>query len=186
MSSKTSLVSVFGGYISTLHKNGDTKIYVRDVAAQIAIPIAIGAAFGVATSFGLVADDATEGFFGNAMTAVSIVSSLTCGVALQVFSIRGEMAHARREGDRDSSFAEKDIVLVDELFKDVVWAIVVGFSSVVAMAVYGLGLSGAIGSCIAGVVVTLLAHALQVSRMCVKRLYGVYEIASRFWWRGRI
>jgi hypothetical protein len=186
MSSKTSLAGVFGGYISTLHKNGDTKIYARDVVAQIVLPAAIGAAFGIATSTGLVADAATEGLFGNAMTAVSIVSSLTCGVALQVFSIRGEMAHVKREGDRDSSFAEKDIMLVDELFKDVVWAIVVGFSSIVVMAVYGLGLPGVIGSCVAGAAVALLAHALQVSRMCVKRLYGVYGIASRFWWKGRV
>lgn len=179
MSSKTSLKGVFKSYLETLYSYEDDRISLSDIKSQIGMPVLFGILIFFGISFNSGIESSVGKFFPNAMTVMSIISALTCDVALQLFSIRSEMG---LESAENAKTKQDDLQLIDELYDGVLWAIVSGFLSVGLMATYGIfPNSSIINSIVAGMSIAMLFHSLQVSRMCIKRLHAIYHIIAKFW-----
>lgn len=182
---KSSIAPLFKGYIRTLH-GGDDRLRIQDVVVHLVVPIASGIAVGVLVP--TEAHDAVSGSLPTAITAVSIVSAFMCAMAVMVFQLRIQIADAL-DGNGSPALAAKvkkrDLGLVDELFHDVMWSIVVGFASALCMtaACFLVGVQEIAFRILLGVSATLLLNDALVVCMCLKRMNASYTIASKSWGR---
>ena len=182
---KSSIVPIFKEYVRTLH-GGDDCLRAQDVAVQLIAPAAVGIAVGA-----LVPADAHEAVSASlptAITAVSIVSAFMCAMAVMVFQLRIQVANAidERGGDALSAKVRKgDLKLIDELFHDVMWSIVVGFASALCMtaACFLVGVQEIAFRILLGASAALLLNGALVVCMCLKRMNSSYIIVSRSWGR---
>lgn len=171
---KTSLVRVAAAYLSTLRSYRTEKYMASDIAVQLVAPALLGAAFGV--TWPVPAARLSEAV-GNMVSGVSIISALLCGVAVMVFQLRLQLAS--QESPRPT---KREVVLVDETFHDILWAVVAGFASVILLTISGmLPDDGAAQRTVVGVAVFFLLNFLLVTCMCIKRLHSAYEIVSKYW-----
>ncbi len=183
---KSSVVGIFKGYVRTLRdvRNGG-KACVRpaDVLVQIALPIAIG--IGCFFTGWHLANPS------NAIVGISIVSALMCAMATLLFQIRGQIAVESNEEQADggnaaphSSFRMKlrDKRFIDEVFDDVMWAILVGLTlSLYLIVVDAIGLlagGGTVSRILSSIAVAVCAHFVLVIGMCLKRLRSAYNVVS--------
>ncbi len=182
---KSSIVPIFKEYIRTLH-GVDEHLRIQDVAIHLVVPAAVGIAVGVLTPTD--AHDAVSGSLPTAITAVSIVSAFMCAMAVMVFQLRIQVADAL-DGKSGASLAGKvkkgDLRLVDELFHDVMWSIVVGFASAFCMtaACFLVSAQEVAFRIFLGVSAALLLNDVLVVCMCLKRMSSAYVIVSKSWGR---
>lgn len=114
----SSVAGIAKDYVNSLRSARDGKLKPRVILVQMGLPLAVGVAagllrFGVPNSSELV-------------TGVSIVAALMCGVATLLFQTRVDLRQ-RFDGRSDAFLTEGDLKLVDELFSQVMWAILSGF-----------------------------------------------------------
>lgn len=182
---KSSIVPIFKGYIRTLHE-ADDNLRIQDVFAHLILPAAAGVAVGALVP--AEAHDAVSGSLPTAITAVSIVSAFMCAMAVMVFQLRIQIADAL-DGKGDAALAGKvkkgDLKLIDELFHDVMWSIVVGFASAFCMtaACFLVSAQDVAFRIFLGVSAALLLNDVLVVCMCLKRMSSAYVIVSRSWGR---
>lgn len=180
---KSSVIPIFKNYISTLHGRDD-GVRFQDVAVQLALPAAAGVAVGILMPTGLRGPVAAS--LPVAITAISIVSAFMCAMAVMVFQLRIQVAEVFGEGKALAKKVEAgDLQLVDELFHDVMWSIVVGFASVFCMTASCFLVEApeaAFRVAIGASVATLLNDVLVVG-MCLKRMSASYAVVSKAWGR---
>ena len=172
---KSSLGAIAKGYVDTLHGGSSDGIRPKDIAAHVIAPVAIGVAAFLSPQIDL---SGIRAMFGNCIVAVSIVSALLCGAAVMVFQLRMQLSHGEC-ADRTTRVERK---LIDELFSDILWAVVCGFASVLLMVVLGTGeRSSLLGDLLTAASLALLANYVMVTCMCIKRLNAAYMIVSKAW-----
>lgn len=168
---KADLKPIAKAYFRTLRDHSTGKMSLWDVAFQIGLPVPIGVLVCFLGRLGIIGCLRFDGI----VTVVSIVSSLMCALAIMLFDLRRNI---KKKPDKQAERLEMQ--LVDELFADVMWCIVSGFSSAVLMALSGLGewpdsnISLVFGS----IAISLALNFAIVSCMCLKRMSGVYLIVS--------
>ncbi len=173
---KISLKGLFDRYLKTLHSVDDDSLYAPDIFVHIGIPV-------VLFILAIIKPDVAVGarpYFANAMTAISVISGFMCGLALMIFELRINLNESKGKLGESS----QELELIDELFSDVMWSVVVGFLTVGAMAISGnvsddsfantLSTALAFASCANFIIVTL---------MCIKRIDVCYQFVSRYWGR---
>lgn len=169
---KLGLGSVAKGYIETLHRGRDGGVHKLDIIVQIIAPILCGIALA---SFGGPLLSLGKSALPNAVVAVSIVSALMCALAVMVFQLRMQAAQGEDSMTRD------ELRFIDEFFSDVLWAIVIGFASVVLMV--GAGADADVPEVLlrvaAGAALAALLNFGMVTCMCIKRLNAAYKIMSK-------
>lgn len=184
---KSSVIGIFEGYVRTLRDARDgenSRIRPADVLVQIALPIAIGA--GCFFTGWHLANPS------NAIVGISIVSALMCAMATLLFQIRGQMADGPDEAPPGGGGATahlapfrmklRDKRFIDEVFDDVMWAILVGLTlSLYLIVIDAIGLlagGGTVSRILSSIAVAVCAHFVLVIGMCLKRLRSAYNVVS--------
>lgn len=184
---KSSVVGIFKGYVRTLRDargGGEARVRVADVLVQIGLPIAAGVACYF-TGWHL-------GNPSNAIVGISIVSALMCAMATLLFQVRSDASERPAEEqpspDGDPKHLPalrmklRDKRFIDEVFDDVMWAILVGLTLslyLIAIDAVGLLADGGIASrALSSVAVAVCAHFVLVIGMCLKRLRRAYNVVS--------
>ena len=175
---KSSLLGIARNHFSTLYdnrlKNGDDKcpVSIVDCLWQIGIPAVVAiVAFIFRVSFDVAVVE-------NVITALSIVSALMCSMAALVFQ-------TRIQAREDKEISENKRALLDELFFNIMWAIVVGFVLALfllisnAMGLFAIYDTGSLLRIIVSAFALFFAvHFVLVIGMCLKRLSRAYEIVG--------
>lgn len=114
----SSVLHIARNYLDSLRSARDGRFKPSVVVGQMLVPVA----FGLAMSFfGIDAEEATD-----IVAGVSIVAALMCAVATLLFQTR--IGLREKLDDTGQAFlTESDLTLVDELFAQVMWAILSGF-----------------------------------------------------------
>ena len=149
---KAGIGRIFKNYCDTLRTGVYRNRNWRDYATHFAIPAIVAIAIFVAPQS---VSSSIRSCFGNAITALSIVSALLCGLAVAVFQLRIQIS----SGSSGLGVRDAEVKLIDELFANVVCDIATACS---------LGVT-----CNFAVVVC----------MCLKRLSIAYHLASKEWGR---
>lgn len=167
---KSSVVDIARDHFLTLRDNRKREFALNagDMFEQIALPVL----FGLFTWWrGWSLGDAT-----GAIAGISIVAALMCAMAVFIFQIRQQIHH-------DDRLNDDDFVLVDEVFSNVMWAILVGLFLALYLVVCsaaGLLEDTATGHIMTAVAVAFGFHFVFVVGMCLKRLRRAYQrIAAR-------
>lgn len=178
--SKASLLGIVKDHFSTLrdnsieekeNKNKETKwkILWADLVLQIIFPLALGV-LSFVLGFTL-----TNGI-GGLITAVSIVAALMCAMAVMVFQIRMQMKS-------DKLFTLGTKKLINEVFSNIMWTIVVGLFLAAYLAIFeALGLfdQELAGRILTAVAAAISFHFIMLIAMCLKRLRSAYNtVAAR-------
>lgn len=160
---KSSVVGIAKGHFRTLRDARTGRIRMRDFIWQIGLPVACGIACVLC---GWHLDDAS-----NAIVGISIVAALMCAMAALIFQIRLDLNKA-------SSTEKRDVTLIDEVFANVMWAILMGLAlALYLIVVDAVGFFNESTSAIvaSSVAVALCAHFVFVIGMCLKRFQRSYE-----------
>lgn len=174
---KASIRPVFRAYVRTLRREFDGRPLFRDIVFQLIAPVLVGLVLLVRMP-DVLADVMASS--GGAVTAIGIISSFMYGVSAMVFQIRVDMV------DRKGLASDKESRLVDELFADVLWAVVSGFLSVVLMVFAGSSPRPAVWQLVFGSAgVAFMINFTIVSFMCVKRMGSLYSVVADLWSRRR-
>lgn len=147
-----------------LLKNGKKVASKRDIAIQLALPVFLGAVayfldFAMKSQSGL-------------LSGMSILATLLGAVAVFVFQIRIQLRQ-----NKDSLMDEGDVTLIDELFFNILWIILVGFiqsSLLIISEAAGLEAFVLVWRIISAVSVTLSINVMFTLLMVLKRLARVY------------
>lgn len=159
---KSSVLSIPKKHFATLKDERTDKIKPSDVAFQIAVPIAAGIA---CFASGWQLESA-----GNAIVGISIVAALMCAMAVLVFQIRLDLRN------RDVS-ADRDLRLIDEVFANIMWAILVGLLLALLLIVWDANASAfsvTASRVLSAICVAICLHFVFVVGMCLKRLQSAY------------
>lgn len=175
---KISLRDIFFRYLRTLHSVDDDSLYIPDVFVHFIIP------FGLLI-WAIIKSDSTaavRAYFANAMTAISVISGFMCGLAVMIFELRINLNQSNGELGENA----REIELIDELFSDVLWSVVVGFLSVGCMAISGeINDTAAVNNLFTAFSLALCCNFFVVTLMCLKRIDVCYQFISRFWGRKK-
>lgn len=179
---KAGLTSIARAYFDTLHAGTTGETRFADVFLQILLPLIAGIVLFCSAAF-------TEGngfvpfvveAFSDITAALSIVSALLCALAIMVFQLRIQMA----ADDMEAVATKQETQLVDELFSDVLWAVVCGFAAVVLMIVAGsLGSETVAAWALAAISLAVLLNFCAVTCMCLKRMGAAYSVVAGSWTR---
>lgn len=177
---KIKLSRVFGAYIDGLRMYD--RLRFSDMALQFGFPIIIGVLLGFGFVFipGDVSD--IKAVIGNAISAVSIISGLMCALAVLIFQLRVQLSTGE-----SVKVSDREYMLVDHLFNDALWDVVVGLSCALTLVVAsGLVSTASIFSAVLLATSTALSvHFLLVTTMCIKRLSIAYEVIAKAWSKRR-
>lgn len=173
---KVKLVRVFRAYIEGLKADG--KLRLRDALIQFIIPVVVGMATFLYLTF--VSEDISrvEPIVANAISAVSIISGLMCALAVLVFQLRVQLS-----SEKTVKVKESECSLVDHLFNDALWDVVVGLLCVLLFVISSGAINGesALFAVLLAISSAMAMHFLFVTAMCIKRLSIAYEIVSKAW-----
>lgn len=169
---KSSLLGVAKNHFLTLYDNQscDNQIKTGDVIFQIGFPLLVGIIVAIGSAVENWAPSAQV--VSNAIMGLSIVSALMCSMAALIFQIRLGVRN-------DESISDSKKCLIDELFYNIVWAIVIGFFVVLVIVLtdsFDLLNVFVVSSVLIGLISALVSHFIIVVCMCLKRLYRSYEI----------
>ena len=169
---KLSLLGVAKGYGRTLKDYRTNRLSIADISIQVFAPLAIGA---VSFTCRMTGSSPINGIGDELISGVSIVSALLCGVSIMAFQLRVQIA-----SDGRVKLTEKDTSLLDGLFYDVTWAVVVGFSAtlVIICSKYAPEPS-IIRNALSSASLALLLNFILVTCMSTKRLCAAYELIAR-------
>lgn len=160
---KSNIMEIVEEHFDTLRDARTDKIKIGDIVFQIGLPLFIGCLCFLS---GWWLKDAS-----NAIVGISIVAALMCAMAVLVFQIRMDASADKRLG-------ENDLILINELFANIMWAILVGLLLAFALIAFdALGLfSGGYPAQIAtSISLAMCAHFIIVIAMCLKRLQRAYN-----------
>jgi hypothetical protein len=164
---KASVASIAREHFSTL-KDDSGRFNLIDIVFQIAMPILAG---GLVLLSGWVVSDA-----GAMVTGVSIVAALMGAMAVLIFQIRLSIPEDKR-------LDVYDYMLVDEVFSNILWAILVGFALSLILVLYQSFNAKdvpIVGACVTSIVAASGLHFVIVVGMCLKRLNIAYmRIAAK-------
>lgn len=164
---KSSVIGIAARYFKTLIDARTGKPSFRDVTAQIIAPAFVG----------------VPCYFGgwelhnpsNAIVGISIVAALMCAMAALVFQIRLDL-----NKKLDPRVLPSNRKLVDQLFDDILWAILFGLMLALYLIIFDCaGLFVAeppVGNILSAVAVSFAAHFAMVIGMCLKRMQRAYQI----------
>lgn len=175
---KISLRGLFVRNLRTLHSVDDDSLYKPDIFVHFVIPIGLFIWAMIET------DNAAtvRAYFANAMTAISVISGFMCGLAVMIFELRINLNQSNGELGENA----QEIKLIDELFSDVLWSVVVGFLSVGCMAISGeINDIAAVNNLFTAFSLSLCCNFIVVTLMCLKRIDVCYQVISRFWGRKK-
>lgn len=170
----SSVCGICKAYLSTLRSARTGKTNKKALAMQIALPVVIGLVVG------LFAHMTIE--VGNAVTGISIVAALLCAMATMLFQIRINLRE-KFEEDSQAFLTGGDLILVDELFAEVIWAILFGMILALAMIIadwFGLfkSVNDVVSRIATGTLIACIVHFALVIGMILKRLNRVYLLVA--------
>lgn len=174
---KLDLRSIFNSYLSTLRDNRNNSPSFVDRLIHICIPALCAISVFVLDVFNIIDLTSYEGISSDLVTGISIVASLMFGLAALVFDLRIQLANQEKPSPTGD-----EVILIDELFYDIMWGIVDGFSVVALILIAKSSpfpdlMQIAAGSMGAG----FLLNFIFVTCMCMKRLHAAYKIVSGQW-----
>ena len=129
---KAGIGRIFKDYCDTLRTGVYRNRNWRDFLTHFVVPAIVAIAVYLAPQSVL---DLIRSCFGNAITALSIVSALLCGLAVAVFQLRVQIS----SGSSGLMVRDAEIKLIDELFAAILWAVVAGFGAAGLMVIEGIG-----------------------------------------------
>ena len=135
-----------------------------DIVVQLGIPTLLAITSLV---YSLVTGCAID--ISEAVTAISIISALLCAAAIMVFQFRSGLTTEKPPRRRA-------LALIDQLFDDLLWAMVAGFFVVLLSAIAGMApIAGTvIETVLRSVGIAFLFNFVIVVCMCLKRLGSAY------------
>lgn len=175
---KISLRGLFVRYFKTLHSVDDDSPYVPDILFHFGIPLGLFIWAIIKTDSAA----AMRGYFANTMTAISVISGFMCGLSVMIFELRINLNQCKGELGENA----QEVELIDELFSDVLWSVVVGFLSVGCMAISGETTDASmVNYLFTAFALALCCNFIVVTLMCLKRIDVCYQFISRFWGRKK-
>lgn len=145
-------------------KDGKDKVSISDILIQMAFPIALG---GFSYAYGFTMSDKS-----GLLSGMSILATLLGAVAVFVFQIR-----VQQRQNRDTLLKESDIDLIDELFFNILWIILVGLvQSSLLIVSEAIGIIGETSAwqIVSAVSVVLSTNVVVTLLMVLKRLARIY------------
>lgn len=173
---KVNLTRLFTKYLEGLKSDG--KIRFPDILVQFIIPICCSVLSFVLLWTEVIESKQLSTFVSNAIVAISIISGLMCALAVLIFQLRAQISTEKSIEVRDAEYK-----LIDQLFNDVLWDVVVGFASAILLVIS----SGAIPSMslvaclVMAVSVLCVTHFFLVAAMCLKHLSIAHEVIAKAW-----
>lgn len=168
MATKTSLRGIVVDHLNTLRDARTQHVSVLDVAIQFGIPVVLGIGLPLC---GIRLVD-----IGQVIAGIAVLAGFTFGLLVFVFQLRLQVATDPRVVG--TNLRE----LIDELFTNVAYALLVGLACVTLSVAYVslrhipyVSASGALGGVSSGVLVAGVAHFLLTLAMCTKRAYRAYQ-----------
>ena len=175
MSSKVNILPIIGDHFSTLRNASTNRISISDLLTQLGIPLLAAALAIWPRQLDL------SNTYGNITAALAIVFGFSFAVTVFVFQLRMQMAEMQISSEQRTVAAIAPQIdtrapgLVNELFKNCLYAVVLsGFSTLFASIIEPFAL-GRIGDVI---LVAVACHLLLVLMMCFKRLHAAYARVS--------
>lgn len=156
---------VIGGHVATLRNAQTDKVRWRDVAAQYVLPL-VSAVLLAWPAHVRVAD------VGQVIAGAAVLAGFSFGLGIFVFQLRMEATRDPRV--HTGSYL---LELLDELFANVTYAVVVGLLfTALATAAAAIDASGSAWAGVwSGAFIFLGAHYLLTLLMCLKRLRRAYR-----------
>lgn len=176
---KISIKGIFLNYYDTLHKNGKRETSKQDVVIHLVFPFAFSAFCTILLSK-LNILESLRASFSDAIMALTIVSTLLCALAIMLFQLRMSLKDTFTE-QGETKIVDQEILLIDEMFSDVLWAVVAGFISVIFMVLAGFDLPSYLVYLFVGCALVFVSNFAIVTCMCLKRLSAAYTIVSKVW-----
>ena len=174
---KAGIGRIFKNYCDTLRTGVYRNRNWRDYVTHFAIPAIVAIAIFVAPQS---VSSSIRSCFGNAITALSIVSALLCGLAVAVFQLRIQIS----SGSSGLGARDAEVKLIDELFAAILWAVVAGFGAAGLMVVAGIdNLANVVCDIATACSLGVTCNFAIVVCMCLKRLSIAYHLASKEWGR---
>jgi len=165
MTAKIDIVPIAREHYATLRNNRTGKKSWPDFLVQFGVPVAAGIALGV-TGVGFPE-------MGSLLTLISILAGFSFALAIFIFELRGDLGKKHQRGTRV-------LMLTDEFFYNVSYAVIIGLIAAVMGAVTTTFDPGTNAKLISeSLTVTLSAHFIIVLLMCLKRLNAVYRETTR-------
>lgn len=169
---KTSLWRIPRDHFRTLRNARSGKIWGWDYSTQIGIPVALGTA---AWFLGLRMTSVDHGVSG-----ISIVSGLLFAVVVFLFQLRTALPD-------NPLLTKDDLVLVDEVMFNCLWAILWGLLVVFYLVLCGTAgwiadpaldvgeYTATFARILSSIAIAASSHLLVVLAMCLKRIHRAYE-----------
>lgn len=173
---KINLTRLFKLYLNGLKNNG--RIRLQDLLVQFFVPLCCSAVSFLFLWKDIVKLGQLSTFVSNAIVAVSIISGLMCALAVLIFQLRAQISTEKSIEVRSAEYE-----LIDQLFNDVLWDVVIGFVSAILLVI----LSGTISdpsliACFILALTTLcITHFFLVTAMCLKHLSIAHEVIAKAW-----
>lgn len=170
MSSKFSILPVIADQYATFTDAATGKPRIADYFAVLGVPAA------------LATWSATAGWkisiVGELISAVSIITALLFGLVVFLFELRVHL------GSKEvaARIPMASVQLIDEMFKNVAYSIVIGFvalTAAVAGAAFRAEGTDPLGVPLSAFVVFVGAHFVLTLAMCLKRLTKAYDKVAR-------
>lgn len=172
MSAKTSVTQIVSDHFDTLRDARTAKRMFRDYLTQLGLPLVV-AILAPVMGFRLVET-------GQLIAGLAVFAGFTFGLLIFVFQLRLSITNDPRLHNENLL---KD--LIDQLFANITYALVVAFATVVVALVsvsvqwpgnpLPVGWAGGIGTAI---MLFLTLHYVLTMAMCAKRLRRAYRLAS--------
>lgn len=177
---KVNLTRLFKLYLKGLKYNG--RINLLDILVQFCIPVCCSVISFLLLWEGVIEPEQLSAFVSNAIVAISIISGLMCALAVLIFQLRAQISTEASIEVRDAEYE-----LIDQLFNNVLWDVVIGFISAILLVVLSGGISNmTLVTCLIFVVSILcITHFLLVTAMCLKHLSITHEVIAKAWSKRR-
>ncbi|MDQ0709136.1 flagellar biogenesis protein FliO [Arthrobacter woluwensis] len=176
MSAKVSVLPIVKDHFATLRDARNGKISFGDLFTQLGVPVLAG---GTSYAAGLNLDQA----YGNVVAALAIVFGFAFAVAVFVFQLRMQMADLQVSAEQSHVAEITPLIdtrapqLVNELFSNCLYAVVVSGATTVLATAAGPFHLGRVGD---SALLTLVIHLALVLMMCLKRLNSAFtKVAKR-------
>ncbi len=178
---KISLLGVVKRYFSTLTDGTTGRIMPIDVAVQIVFPGIIGAGLFFfylpeGSEYQLVSRCLGQ-FASGVTTTISLVSALLSAVSVLIFQLRVQLL-----SQKDPVPSRDEVLLVDQMFDQVLWDVLVGIVAVVLFSIFPvLSVGTLIWRLVLSASLAVTANYVMVMCMCIKRFSEAYRIVSTQW-----
>lgn len=173
---KVNLARLFALYLEGLKSDG--KISLPDILVQFIIPICCSAFSFALLLKEVIGLEQLSTFVSNAIIAISIISGLMCALAVLIFQLRAQISTEKSIEVRDA-----ECKLIDQLFNDVLWDVVVGFASAILLVISSgaIPVMSLVTCLVLAISVLCIAHFFLVTAMCLKHLSIAHEVIAKAW-----